>query len=246
MTNAGDLRDRSVIVELPSIPPERKRTEREFYRELEAMRPRVLGALLDATSAALRNLNEVRLEEVPRMADFAAWVTAAEEALPWKPGAFLRAYSSNRAEANVLSVDTDPLAASVQEFMVAREHWTGTATELYTALCQMVDEDVRRSRAWPGAPNSLSDRMKRIAPALRGSGIQYEDERLPGGSRTRQKSLRKFALKDRPDRPGESESPAIFEQDRQALAGSSKQAWDDRDSRDDNPQTASGRERFVI
>ena len=79
---AGDLRDRSLVVELPPIPPEKKRTERMFYRELEAVRPRVLGALLDAASAALRNLDRVELRELPRMADFAVWVAAAEEALP--------------------------------------------------------------------------------------------------------------------------------------------------------------------
>ena len=246
MSNAGDLRDRSVIVELPPIPPERKRTEREFYREFETVRPLVLGALLDATSAALHNLGEVRLEEVPRMADFAAWVTAAEEALPWKPGFFLRAYTSNRAEANALSVDTDPLAAAVQKLMLGREIWTGTATELYTVLCQMVDEGVRRSRAWPGAPNSLGDRMKRIAPALRESGIQYEDERLPGGSRTRQKTIRKFASKGRPSRPGENESFAISEHDYRNTTVSAGRDRDDRDGRDDELQPALGRERFVI
>jgi len=57
---AGDLRDRSLIVELPPIPPEKKRTEREFYQGLE---------------------------ESPRMADFAVWVTASEEALGWERGA---------------------------------------------------------------------------------------------------------------------------------------------------------------
>lgn len=246
MSNAGDLRDRSVIVELPPIPQERKRTEREFYREFETVRPLMLGALLDSVSAALGNLNEVRLEEVPRMADFAAWVTAAEEALPWKPGSFLGAYTSNRAEANALSVGADPLAAAVQKLMLGREEWTGTATELYTALCQVVDEDARRSRAWPGAPNSLSDKMKRIAPALREAGIQYEDERLPGGSRTRQKSLKKLATKDRPDRPGENESLATSEHNYRNTTGSAGRDRDDRDGRDDGQRPSSGRERFVI
>ena len=86
---AGDLRDRSLVIELPAIPPGEKRTEREFYRELEMVRPQVLGALLDAVSAALRNLDQVELQELPRMADFALWVAAAEEALAWEAGTFL-------------------------------------------------------------------------------------------------------------------------------------------------------------
>jgi hypothetical protein len=67
---AGDLRDRSLIIELPPISPEKKRTERVFYRDLEKARPKVLGALLNAVSAALRTLERVELEELPRMADF--------------------------------------------------------------------------------------------------------------------------------------------------------------------------------
>jgi hypothetical protein len=93
---------------------------------------------------------------------------------------------------------------AVRELMTGRNEWSGTATELYTAIAELVDEDVRRSRAWPSAPNSLSNRMKRIAPSLREAGIEYGDERAPGGSRTRTKSLKKTLEKDRPgcpDRP---------------------------------------------
>ena len=240
---AGDLRDRSLVIELPPIPPDRKRTERHFYRELEAVRPRVLGALLDAVSAALRNQESVELEELPRMADFAVWVAAAEESLPWLPGDFLEAYAGNRAEAEGLALDTDPVAVAVRDLMAAREEWSGTATELYAAIAELVDEDVRRSKAWPSAPNSLSNRMKRIAPSLREAGIEYGDERAPGGSRTRKKSLKRTPEKDRsgrPDRPAREQSTcerAEPAEVRERVGG---------DGRDDDPHGPSGRERFVL
>jgi hypothetical protein len=240
---AGDLRDRSLVIELPPIPPDKKRTEREFYRELEAVRPGVLGALLDAVSAASRNLEQVELEELPRMADFAVWVAAAEEALPWEPGAFMEAYAGNRAEADENALDNDPVAVAVRDLMADRDEWGGTATELYTAIAELVDEDVRRSRAWPSAPNSLSNRMKRIAPSLREVGIEYGDERAPGGSRTRRKSLKKTPEKDRPgcpDRP-------VYEQGLGSCArDTEKSEGDTWDGRDDGPHDTSGRERFVL
>jgi hypothetical protein len=202
---AGDLRDRSIVLDLPPIPPGKKRTEREFYRDLEEVRPRVLGALLDAVSAALRNLDAVELADLPRMADFAVWVAAAEGVLPWESGGFIEAYAGNRADANEVALDNDPVAVAVRELMADREEWNGTATQLYAALSELVDEDVRRSRAWPTAPNSLSNRMKRIAPVLRTSGagaaIEYLDEREPGGSRRRRKRLKKMAGGNRPGRP---------------------------------------------
>ncbi len=240
---AGDLRDRSLVVELPPIPPDKKRTERAFYRELEAARPRVLGALLDAVSAALRNLDRVELEELPRMADFAVWMTAAEEALPWEPGAFVEAYAGNRAEAGETALDTDPVAVAVRDLMESREEWSGTATELYAALAELVDEDVRRSRAWPSAPNSLSNRMKRIAPSLRGAGIEYGDERAPGGSRTRKKGLKKTSTKDRPGRP---ERPGLDEDSARPARHPETSVGDTGDGLDARSHGHSGRERFVL
>ena len=198
---AGDLRDRSLIVELPPLPPEKKCTEREFFRELEAVRPKVLGALLDAVSAALRNREAVEFEELPRMADFAVWVKAAEEALSWSPGTFIEAYTSSRVEADELALDGDPVAVAVRAFMSDRKEWSGTATELLLKLGGLVDEGIRHSRAWPKAANALSNGMKRLAPDLRGEGIEYGDGRDPGGSRARRKYLKRVPTKDRPDRP---------------------------------------------
>ena len=49
----NDLLDRSIIVYLPSIPPERRQPEKRFWREFEQARPAILGAILDAVSTAL-------------------------------------------------------------------------------------------------------------------------------------------------------------------------------------------------
>lgn len=188
---AGDLRDRSLIIELPPIPPKQKRTEKGFYGELEQARPLLLGALLDAVSAALRNLDQVELAELPRMADFAVWVAAAEEVLPWEPGGFMRAYAGNRSEANELALNDDPVAVAVRRLLSDLDQWSGTSTELLAALREMVDEPVTRSKAWPAAPNSLSNRLKRISPALREAGVEYE-ERIEGRDKRRVKTVRRM------------------------------------------------------
>jgi len=47
-------------------------------------------------SAALRNGPGAKLSRLPRMADFAIWVTAAEPALRWPGATFLDAYGENR------------------------------------------------------------------------------------------------------------------------------------------------------
>jgi hypothetical protein len=93
-----------------------------------------------------------------------------------------------------------------------KEEWTGTAGELWHTLDGLVGDGIKHTKAWPGAPNALSARLKRLAPVLRGIGIEYEDVRLPGSARRRVKRLRKNrGAKDRfhrSDRLGEEERPA--------------------------------------
>jgi hypothetical protein len=88
----------------------------------------VLGALLDAASAALRNLVRLELRELPRMADFAVWVAAAEEALPLKSGAFIEVYMGNRAEADESALDSDPVAVAVRDLMATPRSGAGPPT----------------------------------------------------------------------------------------------------------------------
>ncbi|HYO90001.1 MAG TPA: hypothetical protein VEQ40_00105, partial [Pyrinomonadaceae bacterium] len=81
LATRSDLLERAIVLNLPTIPEHKRKTEAQFWREFEAARPSLLGALLDAVSGALRDHDSVRLERLPRMADFAQWATAAEKHL---------------------------------------------------------------------------------------------------------------------------------------------------------------------
>jgi hypothetical protein len=88
-----DLADRAIFVTLPHLQEERRRAEKEIWCDFESAQPHILGALLDAASHGLRALPEVRLEQLPRMADFALWATACESAF-CPAGGFLHAYKA--------------------------------------------------------------------------------------------------------------------------------------------------------
>jgi hypothetical protein len=90
-TARPDFLDRVLIVEFLSMPPEMRRDAARYWSEFPELQPRILGALLDAAVAALRNLPQVKLERPPRLADFALWVTACEEALGMQPGEVIAA-----------------------------------------------------------------------------------------------------------------------------------------------------------
>jgi hypothetical protein len=183
----GDAVDRSIIVELGQITDDRRRTETAIWTELNATHPALLGALLDATSTALRNEATTHLREAPRLADFATWVEAGAPALGWEPGQFLAAYRRNRSGADEVALDALPVGSVLREFMAERKaEWEGTATELLAALTERTAEATRKERDWPKQPHTLSNHLKRLAPNLRRLGITITKDRKSGG---RQRTL---------------------------------------------------------
>jgi hypothetical protein len=173
----SDLLDRCLIVWLPTIPKERRRPEDEMLAAFEKARPRILGAILDAVSGALRNLGSTRLDGYPRMADFARWVTAAEAALGWPKGTFMAAYAGNQDSANELALEASVIAKPLLEFLDVRCSWSGSASELIKAIEERVDDQVKRQHGWPKNPRALSGHLKRLSPNLRAAGWNVEYDR---------------------------------------------------------------------
>ena len=110
------------------------------------------------------------------MADFARWVMAAEPALDLDSGSFVAAYKENRAGAVQLTLDASPLSAPVLE-LACRGGFEGTARNSSQLLNGLVTEDVRKQREWPKQANILSNRLRRLAPALRRVGVFVEFSR---------------------------------------------------------------------
>jgi hypothetical protein len=165
----------ALIVEFLSITPEIQRDEGQFWREFSDRRPRILGALLDAAVAGLRNLPQLKLDRPPRLADFALWGSACEEAMGMKPGEAMAACQANCAEARDLALEASPLYVPLAE--LAREGFTGTVAELYTRLDSMVSDAMRRSVRWPKAPNRRGNALRRMVTNLRAAGVELQFSR---------------------------------------------------------------------
>jgi len=168
LATRSDLLDRAVIICCPEISEEKRRSEREFWREFESVRPRILGALLDAVAAAQRDIDKVELRKIPRMADFVRWVTAAEKCLPWKKK-FIDAYKRNRSQAHALALEASPIAPLIRRLVRAKP-WKGTATKLLLKL-RNLGPDVREQQSFPKSPRVLSGILRRLAPNLGNVGI---------------------------------------------------------------------------
>lgn len=185
----SDLLDRSFLISLPTIDEEHRKTEDEFWTEFDAAHPRILGALFDALAMALRRYPDTRPDRLPRMADAARWVAAAESALPFPPGAFVTALRQSRETASSVALDAEPIVVALREVLAVRVEFTGTASMLLAAINATTDEQAKRQRGWPRTATNLSSRLRRIAPALRDESwtVEFLDEQ--GGRRTREMHL---------------------------------------------------------
>lgn len=210
LATRGDLLDRSLIVTLPKIPEDQRRPESEIWREFEEARPRLLGALYVAVSAALRNLPKTKVAKLPRMADFALWATAAEPAVGLKDGDFLAAYDGNRAAGHELALESSPVGKAVLDFVANTDVWTGTASELLTELERLADEKATRLKGWPQTPRTLSGTLKRLAPNPRAVGVEVESGRTKKGryitlGRIKESSVANVTQAITPENQGDSE-----------------------------------------
>jgi hypothetical protein len=166
-----DLADRALLLTLQTILEEDRRSEQNLWTAFSEAQPAILGALLDAVAHGLHKLPSTKPENLPRMADFALWISACEGAL-WPAGTFLKAYQQNRDDAVSDVVEYDDVASAVRRLMRTRMTWTGTATDLLEGLTDYVPNETLRSKEWPRTARALSGRLRRAATFLRKAGVE--------------------------------------------------------------------------
>ena len=203
-TNAPDLLDRSLLLPLDRIPPEKRCLESDLNRDFDAQRPTILGALLDALAGAMAVYPTLKHRELPRMADFAAWGAAVAEALGLRlekaefpdgfqgshetalrgAEAFLHAYRENVGRQTDEVLEADPVARAVRDLVQDRD-WDGTASDLFTAMKKKYpDEMGQKDSGWPKRSNDLSRRLGILTSTLADVGIIVRKAK-EGKNRTR-------------------------------------------------------------
>lgn len=167
-----DLLDRALVVQLAAIPRGMRRPEAWLKGKFKHSHGLILGALLDLVSVALKNLPSTRLSELPRLADFAYWVTAAEPILGWAPGTFVAAMNGNREAGSSVALENSPLTPELIGLLAEQDPWQGSASDLLDAIERRANEKVRSQRNWPRSPSALSGQLRRLANCLGDAGIR--------------------------------------------------------------------------
>jgi hypothetical protein len=185
LATRSDLIDRTIALTLPSIPPDRRIAEATLWQNFDTASPSLFGHMLDVLVVAMRRRPLVELREKPRMADFALFGTAAEQALGWDEGGFMQAFNANQHAALEVGLESSNVAQAICVFLGSSPEWQGTATELLRNLNAAANERSPHAKSWPRDASKLSNQLRRIAAALRVRGIEIEWFKAPNNKRTR-------------------------------------------------------------
>jgi hypothetical protein len=165
-----DLLDRAIGFWLDYLFSSYK-SESAFWKELDAAKGRIFGALLNGLVGALRILREFEgdmdaMAEALgcggiRFADSVAFAEAACRAMGFADGAFVEAYEENRLIPFVRAAEFDPLLNGIVSLMDGKKKWFGSPAQL---LAKIEDPDDEVS----GLPNAvhLSRELVKLIPTL--------------------------------------------------------------------------------
>lgn len=176
----GDLLDRAIVIELPPIAERERRTESELNAAFEADAPLILDALLRGVATSLRRAPGLRLEQLPRMADFARVAEAAAPAFGWQPGEFLAAYGRSRDRAVDVEIEASPIGTPLLRLLDGLDEWKGSARHLLDQLGEGVSDRERSQKSWPRSAKALHGRLRRLETALEQRGIKVDREHREG------------------------------------------------------------------
>ena len=157
-----DLLDRSIAFDLERISEDERKTERQFWEDFAKAKPVIIGGIFDILSKAMAIYPTVKLDNLPRMADFCQWGYAIAEAMGWSGTNFLQAYYKNIGRANDEAIRNSPVAAAVMAFIREQGFWQGSSAELLNKITDIAFRERidAYSKSWPKSADALTKRLK--------------------------------------------------------------------------------------
>jgi energy-coupling factor transporter ATP-binding protein EcfA2 len=179
----GDLLSRAFLVTLHA--PDKRLQESVFEERFAEIQPGVFGGLLDLLSKVLALLPSIEgtYEGTERFVGFVELGLAIEQVLGWESGTVLRVLAGVREEAHETAIESSPVGQAIQELMLGRECWTGTASELLQNLSRLVPDKTAKGKYWPSDGTRLSKSLTRLEPDLKALGLEISREKRTGGLR---------------------------------------------------------------
>jgi hypothetical protein len=178
------------MIELNRIIKENRKSESDIIAEFIKLRPKLLGYIFDVVAKALALRPKIKLNDLPRMADFALWGEAIARAMGYKELKFLNTYYDNIGRQNSEALDNHPLGQAICRFVDEWEEkqnkWEGATSELLGKLETIAERDKINTnhKSWPKSVNYLTRRLNLIrSNLLEGPGISVTIDRVTSGNK---------------------------------------------------------------
>lgn len=186
-----DLLDRCILLELERIDELARQEEKWLWNWFERDKPAILGGFFDVLSQAIRYYPEVKLDKLPRLADFARWGEAISRALGYTPNQFLLAYFDNISSQNNEVLVSNPIASCILRLMEDIDEWKGTPAELLQALNMEATQlnISNKMKSWPKAPHILTRRVNEVKTNLVAVGFDIETNGCNGRGTVKQRTI---------------------------------------------------------
>lgn len=151
-----DLLDRTMLLHIDRIPGAKRKPEKLLWKSFDEAIPEILGGMFDILVKARALYPSVKLDELPRLADFAKWGYAIAEALGKGRGKeFLAAYEANIRRQNDEVLKSNSLCLAVNLLMkINKGYWEGTVKDAHMQLFNLVQPD-KSDTTFPADPKNL-------------------------------------------------------------------------------------------
>lgn len=181
-----DILDRTIPIKVSRISETKRRTQSELDAEFTKLKPYLLGSIYNILSKALKLLPSVKLEKLPRLADWARLSYAVCESMDGHNGQeFLDAYQYILDRQTDMAVESSLVCQACRLLVSQTGKWEGTASQLYDiklpfnglvgyeddyeARCYLVNHP-----DWPKSPATLGKELERCKTTLEKIGINVK------------------------------------------------------------------------
>jgi hypothetical protein len=190
-----DLLDRTLPLKVSRISETKRRTQSELDSEFARLKPYLLGSIYNTLSKALKLLPSVKLEKLPRLADWYALSYAICESMDGHTGQeFVEAYKFILDRQTEIAVESSLVAQACRLLTSQTGTWEGTASQLheirlrYSGLADCVEDDTARCYLvnhpdWPRSPATLGKQLDRCKSTLESIGIKVKHGHYKYGQR---------------------------------------------------------------
>lgn len=143
-------------------------------KELKRILPHLLGYIFDVIVNVLNRIGEVKLDELPRMADFAELGELIARCLGYEEGKFTEVYNANIGLTNEEAISANPVATAVIHLMDTKKEWDGFSMKLLSDFNVMIEGNqdiswISESKEWPKGPTALSHWLTEVIQTLQTS-----------------------------------------------------------------------------